>query len=170
MRPELLEPRGPLTTGILVDLLGLVGVTVPLERAETWTKLELALAYDWAAREHMRASDDPIRRREQPSFLSLAAPSEHDSLVAKLRTVHTRYRIYESCTCPQRDDDDHLNVELDDGEWTCEASYAYSICTECCCDRGDEQTELCSDGHTHGPDLPICQTRAIIDSQVINRG
>ncbi len=70
MRPVLLEPRGELNGQLLKRVLELVGVDVTVTAAERWTKLERLLAYDWAMRERLAASDNLTRRRERPSFLS----------------------------------------------------------------------------------------------------
>ena len=73
MRPELLiSCSGEVPVGALTDVLLLVGVTVPLERIEPWTPLERALAYDWAIRVHLRASDNQVRERPKPSFVTAA--------------------------------------------------------------------------------------------------
>jgi hypothetical protein len=70
-RLTLLEPAGELTGELLRDVLGLVGVTIPAERADGLTPNERLLAYDWALREHLRASDNTsVRARPKPSFLS----------------------------------------------------------------------------------------------------
>lgn len=70
MRPTLLDPPGELTDDLLCNVvLPLVCVSLPMERAARLTELERLLAYDWAMREHLRASDNVIRRRERPSFL-----------------------------------------------------------------------------------------------------
>lgn len=71
MRPELLASPEE-SIGVLLDLLGLAGVTVPREAAEMWTPLERCLAADWAAREHLAASDNMNRRRPKPSFVIAA--------------------------------------------------------------------------------------------------
>jgi hypothetical protein len=72
MRPVLLEPDGELTAQLVTDVLGLVSVTVPPAAAEPWTRMERLLAYDWAIREHLRASDNPVPRRDKPSFVTAA--------------------------------------------------------------------------------------------------
>ncbi len=71
MRPVLLDPGGELTTELLHDVLSLVDrCAPPMEQLERWTPLERLLAYDWAMREHLAASDNPVKRRPRPSFLS----------------------------------------------------------------------------------------------------
>lgn len=84
-------------------------------------------------------------------------------LVAQLRHLHRPYRIYSPCTHPERDDDGHLDLELDDGDLTCEASYLYSICKACCMVE-DERGEWCSDSHDHQRGEPVCDTRALLDA------
>lgn len=74
MRPVLLEPRGELDGPLLKRVLQLVSVDVTVSTAERWTKLERLIVFDWAMREHMAASDQPVKRRERPSFLPEPAP------------------------------------------------------------------------------------------------
>lgn len=162
MRPDLMEPA-VMNAGVLVDALGVAGEVVPVERAAVWSALEQILAYDWAKREYLHASDAPVRRRERPMFIGLETPGELDGIAGKLRDLHAPHRIYETCTHAERDDDDHLDVELDDGEWTCNGSYAYSVCVNCCLDQWDGRSEVCLDNHDHEPGKPICPTIAILN-------
>jgi hypothetical protein len=73
---EFYLPEGELTPEVLRDMLQQVmepGVQVPLEAIGRWTRLEFIMAYDWAAREYLRASDNKrVQRREQPSFVAAA--------------------------------------------------------------------------------------------------
>jgi hypothetical protein len=68
-RPTFYVPGGELTPELLRNVLSLVSVTVPLERIERWVPFERLLAYDWAIREHLRASDNPVHSRPRPSLL-----------------------------------------------------------------------------------------------------
>lgn len=77
MRPELLTPaswgKDPAADRDAVTAyLSLVGVTVSQQALESWTTLELALAFDWAARVHFKASDSLVRIRDKPSFITAA--------------------------------------------------------------------------------------------------
>ena len=63
------EPEGGYTTHVVADALDLVSTSMPREVINRWTRLELMVAYDWAIREFLHASDCPVRRRERPSFL-----------------------------------------------------------------------------------------------------
>jgi hypothetical protein len=72
MRPELFTPEGVLEPEMLRNFIGLVMVTVDAKAVESWTDLEMVLAYDWAAREHLHASDNPVQRRPKPSFVTAA--------------------------------------------------------------------------------------------------
>jgi len=67
VRPELFAD-GPISTALLGDILSLVCENLP-PGADRWTELERALVADWAAREHLRASDNLVRRRPRPSLL-----------------------------------------------------------------------------------------------------
>jgi hypothetical protein len=70
MRLTLLEPEGGITIQATEDALGLVGITIPPERIGRYTHGELLLAYDWAMRQHLRASDNTsLHIRSKPSFL-----------------------------------------------------------------------------------------------------
>lgn len=72
MRPDFHEPSGKLTADLVLDMLGLVtDPPPPLEIIKKWTKMELLMAYDWAVREHMAASDNIVKRRERPWFTTI---------------------------------------------------------------------------------------------------
>lgn len=72
MRLTLWEPQGGVEDPDIVhSVLTLVihDDTLPSEEeVATWTRFERLLAYDWAWRVHLRASDNPVRRRPRPSF------------------------------------------------------------------------------------------------------
>jgi hypothetical protein len=77
-RIELLEPQGELDAALALDAMLLVEggysaeyVSKVMSFLEMLTKLELQVIYDWAMREHLRASDNNIRRRERPGLLKL---------------------------------------------------------------------------------------------------
>lgn len=78
MRITLHEPVGGIGTmsaETLCDLLLLVSVDVPAGQVARWTALERLLAYDYAIREHLAASDNLVRRRQRPSFLAATGPA-----------------------------------------------------------------------------------------------
>lgn len=67
------EPQQELTPGLLRDVLLLVGLEVADGIIAAWTPNEQKLAYDYAAREHLRASDnDSVRPRPLPWFLAMS--------------------------------------------------------------------------------------------------
>jgi hypothetical protein len=69
-RIEFLVPRGELTDDLLADMILVAGFdSPPRALLASLTEFERVLAYDWAAREHLRASDNLVRRRARPSFL-----------------------------------------------------------------------------------------------------
>lgn len=69
MRVKLLAD-GAVTDEELQDAISLADDVVPHpQELQRWTELERALVYDWALREHMRASDHPVRRRPRPWVL-----------------------------------------------------------------------------------------------------
>jgi hypothetical protein len=72
MRPDLWTPEGTLDPELLSDVLILVGVHIPAAQMERWTRLERVLAYDWACRLHLRASDNLNHARQKPWFVSQA--------------------------------------------------------------------------------------------------
>jgi len=67
MRIEVLAPE-ELTAEAVHAVITLVAAAPPIETVATWTRFELLLAYDWAMREHLLASDNNVRRRDRPSF------------------------------------------------------------------------------------------------------
>jgi len=71
-RPEFLAPPGGSLVADTRMALALIGVEIPEDDVRGWTKYELMLAYDWAMREHLSASDNTVRRRPKPSFVTAA--------------------------------------------------------------------------------------------------
>ena len=75
MRLIFYEPQGELTPQVAHDVLELVSAELkhPLpsvEEMSAYSWLELVMVYDWAMREHLRASDhSEIKRRPVPSIL-----------------------------------------------------------------------------------------------------
>lgn len=69
MRIRLIAPKGTITPEITIDALSLTGIYVSDEIVNRWTHLERLLAYDWAMREHLHASDNAVKLRPRPSFL-----------------------------------------------------------------------------------------------------
>jgi hypothetical protein len=67
MRITVYAPR-VLTPTAVHDALCLTDRTPPAETVRTWSKYELLLAYDWAIREHLAAADNPVQRRQRPTF------------------------------------------------------------------------------------------------------
>jgi hypothetical protein len=51
------------------DVLLLVGLRMPLVTLRKWPRRDLHRALLWAGREHLHASDNPVRRLPRPSFL-----------------------------------------------------------------------------------------------------
>lgn len=73
MKITLFDPRQKLTPEITGDMLLLAGVDIPQGVIGQWTPNELALAYDWACREHLSASGNPVQRRPRPWFTRFAS-------------------------------------------------------------------------------------------------
>ena len=70
MRPEFLTPKLPIDAQDLYNVIGLVDqYPPPVAYIERWSQMERILVYDWAMREHLRASDNIIRRRDRPVLL-----------------------------------------------------------------------------------------------------
>lgn len=69
MRVDFLDPKAPLTPQLVADALSLVGAEADWVIVNTWTDLERLMAYDWAIRAHLHASDVPVRLRPRPSFV-----------------------------------------------------------------------------------------------------
>lgn len=68
-RVTFFEPQGGLTPKIVSDVLGLVEVEVTPQAIALWTDMERLLAYDYAIRGHLRASDNLVRLRPMPHFV-----------------------------------------------------------------------------------------------------
>lgn len=88
-RVTFLEPSAELSAQDLADVLMVVTVRIPASQVARWTELEQTIAYDWAVREHLHASDNLVRRRKMPHFLATAAAADkaagdaaHSALVA----------------------------------------------------------------------------------------
>lgn len=78
MQIELLEPESGLEPEMVRDMMMTAdGTLVELAVVELWTPLELALAYDWAARLHLAASDNEgTGTRPRPWFVAAVAGGE----------------------------------------------------------------------------------------------
>jgi hypothetical protein len=60
---------GPATASIVADVFSLVGITPP-KNFKDWTQSQLSIAYDYAIRLHLRASDNSgVRLSPRPKFL-----------------------------------------------------------------------------------------------------
>lgn len=71
------EPQGELKPQLVFDLLCMVSADPDYGQVEQWTPIELLVAYDWAIREHLRASDNTtVRRRPKPWFIE---PTSRDN-------------------------------------------------------------------------------------------
>lgn len=79
VRLTLWEPKGKLTAEIVYDVLTLgcgIGDLPSREEAglqiRRWTPNERSIVYDWAIREHLRASDNlTVRRRPRPYLVEI---------------------------------------------------------------------------------------------------
>jgi hypothetical protein len=73
MRLEVLSPSGELTDVLLENVIALVDGNPPSAgQIAGWTGFQRKLAYDWAIREYLAASDNPVQRRPRPGFLPQA--------------------------------------------------------------------------------------------------
>ena len=64
----MLKPAsGEVTVSVVRDALSLIGIKGG--RAQRWGKARLEVAYDYAMREHLAASDVRIRRVKRPRWL-----------------------------------------------------------------------------------------------------
>lgn len=67
---QLLERETPLEPEALCDLLGVVGVSVPVEVIrDRWTKGQCLVAEEWASATYLAASDNPVTVPPRPAFL-----------------------------------------------------------------------------------------------------
>lgn len=62
--------QGPIDVNTLRDLLALVSVSVSLRNLRRWSDEERALAEQWAAKSHLRASDNIVRVPPRPPCVS----------------------------------------------------------------------------------------------------
>lgn len=70
---KLLKPCGGVTLFIVNDALALVGAKIRAHASPS--RLELEVAYDWAARTHLRASDNPrVKVPPMPLYLEMSVP------------------------------------------------------------------------------------------------
>lgn len=63
------QGKGDVPAHVLVDLLGLVGVTVTEGRALGWDLAKRREAYEWASATHLSASDNDVEVPDRPAFL-----------------------------------------------------------------------------------------------------
>lgn len=82
-----MEPHpGRQTPEMIRDLMALVGVQIPVETLREWTRTELVVAFDWAIREHLAASDNAVQCRKKPWFVTVAQEdSVDDPAEARMR-------------------------------------------------------------------------------------
>ena len=83
---------------------------------------------------------------------------------AKLRELHKPHGIYDECGHEHAEEDEILGI-VDAGDAGLSCKKMYDVCT-LCCDVADDgcQGETCVCDHDHGPNLPICKTREILDA------
>ena len=83
---------------------------------------------------------------------------------AKLRELHKPHSIYDECDHNHTEKDEASGVfEIDGIGLTC--AKLYDVCLACC-DVADDgsPSETCTCEHNHGPNMPICKTREILDA------
>ena len=68
-RIEFYVGSGEVSASAVVTILSLVSVRAEPDTVKGWTQHERVLAYDWAYRIHLRASDNPVRLRPRPTFI-----------------------------------------------------------------------------------------------------
>lgn len=67
----------------LIDLMGLVGFEVARAAVVTWTNRQRVEAMVYAGREHLSASDNPVRRLPRPEWLPEPWRGPHDDFGAR---------------------------------------------------------------------------------------
>lgn len=85
--------QADLTPEIVSDALSLACVYYPSHKIGFWTPLERLLAYDWAMREHMSASDNPVQRRPRPYFLGQPGHLPGDKVRTDLSAIFAKYGV-----------------------------------------------------------------------------
>jgi hypothetical protein len=98
-RIEFWKPEGELTPQVLSDVLGLVSSEVSPVLIQDWSLHERMMAWDWAWREHLRASDNSTVRRRQKPWLVITAEAQTRQLAGKSASgvvlTCTKYRADE---------------------------------------------------------------------------
>jgi len=62
-----------LSAEVVVSVFELISTRLDPDVVEKWTEIELLVAYDYAIRNHLRASDNPTRLRDEPWLVKMAA-------------------------------------------------------------------------------------------------
>lgn len=83
--------RHPASPRVLADILSLVGYDVEPETIERWTLQKRVEVEVWACREHLVASDNPLRRHPRPSWLP--EPWKGDDLGSFCASSPTRLEV-----------------------------------------------------------------------------
>lgn len=63
------EDLEPLTAQLVTDALGLAGKHATHADVEAWPYEQWESAFEWAAREHLNASDNPVQRLPEPEHV-----------------------------------------------------------------------------------------------------
>jgi hypothetical protein len=88
MRPEFMVP-GHFDAEQLHDVLEMVGVTIGQASIGRWSRFEQIVAYDWAVRKYLVASDHPKRLlRDKPRFVITAQVTDSSHLGALVRATY----------------------------------------------------------------------------------
>lgn len=69
-RMEFLTPAGGDLGEVLRDALLVAGIDIPDNDLTAWTAIEATIAYDWAMRTHLAASDNRIKTYPMPQFIA----------------------------------------------------------------------------------------------------
>lgn len=66
------DGRQKIAASQVINALLLAGISLRTYQVQPWTHLERLIAYDWAMREHLSASDNPVHLRDKPHFVTVA--------------------------------------------------------------------------------------------------
>lgn len=147
-------------------------MTTALPAAAPYTGLDLQAAYAAmypGISQQVRYQD--LQKTHQQTVercaRALRAERERSPVIARIRSLHRPYKIYDACDHKHTDEDRAAGraVAVEDVGLTCEDGLMYVVCRECCTDGG-YQTEVCATEHQHspGPEIPICSTAVALEA------
>jgi hypothetical protein len=95
-------------------------------------------------------------------------PQQQLELVTeRIYKLHAAHEIYEQCEHNHEPTDKDV-VECVDVGFVCKDGFLYLICTLCCTNEDEEQTEECVSTHKHSSDAPYAPRCATVAALVVD--